>query len=133
MLPPNPFGVDLDQRRRSYSLLELLLLPLVLLAAYELFQHLGYAGYYFFLGLVVIDGIICLFDAGVSQPEEQSYRASPWRLRILSAMLISLAGLFFPADLLKYAAATGAGIGYVLPSLAKPVLTIIAWVVGSSA
>ena len=132
MLPPNPFGVDLDQRRRSYSLLELLLLPLVVLAAYELFQHLGYAAYYFFLGLVVIDGVICLFDAGVSQPAEQSYRASPWRLRLLSAMLISLAGLFFPAASLKYAAAAGAGIGYVIPALAKPVLTLIALMAGSS-
>lgn len=146
MLRPNPFAVDLvSPHPRQFSLFELLLFPLVVAAAYLLFHQLHFWAMLFYVGLVVIDLVICLFDASHQQPVEASYRASPWRRRLLAAILGASFGViplcllyliacgfvpelfeFAPERLFEGFTATGAGLWYLLPSLATPLLWLMA-------
>jgi hypothetical protein len=143
---PNPFAVDLAPASfRQFSLFELLLFPLVVAAAYLLFHQLHFFALVFYAGLIVIDLVICFFDASQKQPVEASYRASPWRRRLLAAILGASFGVIplfllylvvcafmpelsqFPAArLFEGFTAAGAGLGYLLPSLATPLLWLMA-------
>jgi hypothetical protein len=141
---PNPFAVDLAMSRQ-FSLFELLLFPLIVAAAYLLFHQLHFFALFFYMGLIVIDFVICFFDASQKQSVEASYRARPWRRRLLAAILGASFGVIplfllyliacafvpalsqFPAVcLFEGFTAAGAGLGYLLPSLAFLLLWLMA-------
>lgn len=141
---PNPFAVDL-MPTRQFSLFELLLFPLVIASAYLLFHQLRLFALLFYVGLIAIDLVICFFDASQRQPVEMAYRASPWRRRLLAAILGATFGViplfllyllgcvFFPEmsqfpdeRLFEGFTAAGAGLGYLFPSLASPLLWLMA-------
>jgi uncharacterized membrane protein (DUF485 family) len=142
----NPFAVDfVPERAWSFSLLELLLMPVVIAAAYVLVHQLRVLAIAFYLGLFVIDCVICFFDASQKQPAEASYRAGRWRRRILSAILGATFGVvplylvyvllcyFYPPlaqtpllQVYEILSTVGAGLGYCFPRLAYGLLWLVA-------
>lgn len=142
----NPFAVEfLPDRAGAFSLVELLLFPFVVAAAYLLVHQFLAFAIAFYLGLFVIDCVICFYDARHKQPEEASYRTARWRRRLHSAILGATFGVFplyllymtlsaffpkllqTPTHLLfEILSPLGAGIGYCFPSLAYGLLWFVA-------
>jgi sterol desaturase/sphingolipid hydroxylase (fatty acid hydroxylase superfamily) len=143
---PNPFAVEfVPKQSGAFSLFELMLFPAVVGAAYLLFQKLQVFALAFYLGLFVIDGVICLFDASQVQQAEDSYRTGRWRRRMLSAILgatfgviplylLYLLGCAFYPKLEQYSVvqigsvltSIGAGLGYCFPRVAYFLLWLVA-------
>lgn len=142
----NPFAVEfVPARAGSFSLFELLLMPVVIAAAYVLVHQLHVFAIAFYLGLFVIDCVICLFDASQKQPAEDRYRTGRWRRRLLSAILGATFGVFPlylfymllcvfypklaqtpPLQLFEILSTVGAGIGYCFPRIAYGLLWLVA-------